>query len=116
MNLRAPLQAVVTQLLQANAAGSAIVLDEIGNALGALQVSTEEIEAIFAELEAQGRTISGPASGGGEARLKQVIDAARALRAKSSARPSLQQVAAQAGLTRDEVVGALFLLRIMQRR
>jgi len=116
MPLRPPLQAAVTQLLRTHPAGSAVALDQIGLVLGTLSVSTEEIEAIFVALESEGCSVSAPATGGGEARLKQVIEAARALKAESSTRPTLTQVAERAGLTRDEVLGALFLLRIMQRR
>ena len=115
MDLRRELQAVVSDLLAASAAGSPIGLDRIGNAVGTLSVSTEEIEAIFVALESQGRQVSAPPGGGGEARLKRVIDAARSLKAESGARPTLGQVAERAVLTRDDVLGALFLLRIMQR-
>lgn len=115
IKLRADLQAVVTRLLQSSQPKSAIALDALGQAIGTLAISTEEIEAIFVQLEVAGRHVSAPPGGGGEARLKRVIDAARALKAESAGRPPLSEVAQRAGLTRDEVLGALFLLRIMQR-
>jgi hypothetical protein len=115
MPLRPPLQAVVNQLLTGHPAPSSISLDQVGQALDTLSVSTEEIEAIFVALETAGCTVSARAPGGGTERLKQVVDAARSLKAESVTRPTLTQVAERAGLTRDDVLGALFLLRIMQR-
>ena len=116
MRLRTELEFVVRDLLAASSPQDAIGLDRIGHAIGALSVSTEEIEAVFVALEAEGRQVSAPPGGGGEARLKRVIDAARALKAESGQRPTLAAVVERADLTRDEVLGALFLLRIMQRR
>lgn len=115
MNLRQELQAVLQQLLRTSQAGSAIALDEIGNALGTLAVSTEEIEALFAQLESHGRGVRAPAGGSGEASLMRVVAAARALKAESSARPTLSAVAERSGLSRQEVLSALYLLRIMQQ-
>jgi hypothetical protein len=93
----------------------AISLDEVGHALGSLSVSTGEIEAIFSMLEAAGREVGTREAGGVEAHLKLVVNAARALKAESTARPSVSDIATASGLSRDEVLAALFLLRVMQR-
>ena len=105
----------MASLLAASARERTVALDQIGDALGTLAVSTDEIDAIFKQLEAAARRVVAPPGGGGEARLKRVIDAARALRQEALARPTLSAVAKRAELSRDEVLGALFLLRIMQR-
>lgn len=115
MELRIDLQSVVRELLAESEPQAALGVDRIGAAIGTLSVSTEEIEAIFVALEAQGRQVSAPPGGGGEQRLRRVVEAARSLKVESSARPTLNAVAARAGLTHDDVLGALFLLRIMQR-
>ncbi len=115
MNLRTELETVVRHLLAGSAEGSAIALDTIGHALGTLAVSTDEIELVFARLEQEGRSVHAQPGGGAEARLMRVVAAARALKAESSRRPTLGAVAERANLTRDEVVSALYLLRIMQR-
>jgi biotin operon repressor len=114
MPLRPALQAVVDRLLAQHA--TQLSLDRIGDALGTLGVSTEEVEAIFAQLESHGREVTSGPGGRVQAHLKRVIDAARALKAGSDARPTLGEVAARAELSRDDVLGALFLLRVMQRR
>ena len=78
-------------------------------------MSTEDIEALFVALEAGGRRVSAGAGGRVEAHLGRVVAAARSLRAESASRPTLGAVCERSGLTRDEVLGALYLLRIMQR-
>jgi aspartokinase-like uncharacterized kinase len=102
-------------LLRESEQQSEIALDHIGDAVGTLAVSTDEIDAIFKQLEAAERHVVAPPGGGGEARLKRVIDAARTLKQESTARPTLSAVASRAELTQDEALGALYLLRIMQR-
>jgi len=114
MSLRPALQAVVEQLLAQHA--TQLSLDHIGAALGTLGVSTEEVEAIFVQLEAHGREVTSSPGGRAQAHLKRVIDAARALKGESDARPTVSEVAARAELGRGDVLGALFLLRVMQRR
>jgi len=109
------LQQVVSRLLAESAQERTIALDQIGDALGTLAVSTDEIDTILKQLEARGRSVVSPPGGGGEARLKRVVDAVRTLKQESVVRPTLSAVAARAQLSRDEVLGALFLLRIMQR-
>lgn len=115
MELRVELQNVVTKLLVESERTTDVALDHIGDALGTLSVSTDEIDGIFKELENAGRRVVAPPGGGGEARLKRVIDAARALKQESTTRPTLRAVCERAELTRDDVLNALFLLRIMQR-
>jgi hypothetical protein len=113
MPLRTELRDVVDTLLADEAED--IELDRVGDAIGARAVSTDDIEAIFLALEAAGRRVVAAPGGGGEGRLKRVVAAARALRTEGTARPTLREVAVRAELTDDQVLGALFLLRIMQR-
>lgn len=115
MELRVDLQKVVASLLAESAHEGTIALDRIGNALGTLAVSTDDIDAVFRQLETAGRQLAAPPGGGGEARLRRVIEAARTLKQHSDARPTLSAVAERSQLSHDEVLGALFLLRIMQR-
>jgi hypothetical protein len=113
--LRAELQEVLRALLDASSAGGEVSLDAIGEALGARAASTEEIDTLFAALEARKRRIVGPEGGGGEQRLKCVVDAARALTAELGHRPKASEVAARAELTVEQVQHTLALLRVMQR-
>lgn len=115
MELRVELQDVVTKLLVESERARDVALDHIGDALGTLSVSTDEIDGIFKQLESEGRRVVAPPGGGGEAHLRRVVAAARALKQESTTRPTLSAVCERAGLTRDDVLNALFLLRIMQR-
>ncbi|MFT3922168.1 MAG: hypothetical protein QM778_06510 [Myxococcales bacterium] len=112
--LRPELQDVVARLI-ASAERAELSVDEVGEALGTLSVSTLEIEAVFAALEAAGGSVRAPGGGGTELHLKRVVEAARAIRAERELRPTLKEIAARAELTREQVLNALFLLRIMQR-
>jgi hypothetical protein len=114
--LRPELMRVLNQLLTASETTLHVELDTIGEAVGALSVSTDEIEALLRELEAQGRQIAAPSGGGAERQLGQVVAAARKLKAESQAeKPSLSAVAREAGLSERQVLVALALLRVMQR-
>ena len=113
--LRPELQRVYAQLRAQSAVSGKVELDTIGHALGTLSVSTDEIDALVSALERDGREIVGPTGGGTEAQLKQVVSAARALKAELARRPTLREVAQRAGLSPEQVLIALALLRVMQR-
>jgi hypothetical protein len=66
-------------------------------------------------LESKGRRVVGPEGGGGEERLKKVVEAARTLGPELGRKPTLAEIAACAGLSPLEVRHALALLRVMQR-
>lgn len=115
MKLRSDLTPVLNKLLAASAESGTVTLDAVGEALGALAVSTDDIDALLTALEARGVEIVAPSGGGAEAHLKRVVAAARALKLQLSRRPTLSEVSAQAELTPQEALVALALLRIMQR-
>jgi len=113
--LRSELMAVLAALLDLSETSRMVALDAVGRALGALSVSTDEIDALLSALEAHGRTVESPAGGASEQHLRRVVIAARELKQKSARRPTVAEVGAHAGLSRDQVLLALALLRIMQR-
>jgi hypothetical protein len=113
--VRADLQSIVDVLLASSADAGEVHLDEIGEAIGARAINSEEIDAIISALEAAGRKVVGPKGGAGEARLREVVAAARALGPELGRKPSVAEIAARSGLTADEVRHALALLKIMQR-
>ena len=114
--LRSELVLVLNQLLAASESTLHVELDAIGAAVGALSVSTDEIDALLRELEERGREIVAPSGGGAERHLGQVVAAARKLKASSpEQKPSLSEVAREAGLDEKQVLVALALLRVMQR-
>jgi hypothetical protein len=113
--LRAELQAIVDALIAKNASSSEVTLDAIGEAIGALAVGQDEIERMLDAIEARGCRVVAPTGGGGPARLKKVLDTARAFVTQHGRRPSVDEIVATSGLTRDEVSTALALARVMQR-
>jgi hypothetical protein len=115
MKLRPELAVVVERLLRGTSDGDAIELDAIGEAIGAALVSQDEIDAILTAIEAGGRKIASPAGGQGEAKLKRLLEAARALRQELGRAPRADEIGARAGLTPAEVQHVLALARVMQR-
>ncbi len=114
--LRPELMLVLNQLLLASETTLHVELDAIGAVVGALSVSTDEIDALLREIEARGRQIAAPSGGGAERHLGQVVAAARKLKTGSpEQKPSLCAVAREAGLSEQQVLVALALLRVMQR-
>lgn len=112
---RPELAAVLAKLIADSERTRVIPLDAIGEAIGTNAISTDEIDALFTALEQRGRMIASPAGGSGEALLKRVVTAARELKRDAPRRLTIEDVAQQAGLTREQVISALALLHIMQR-
>lgn len=92
-----------------------MTLDEIGEALGVMAVSAEEIDALMAELEAAGRRIEGPDGAQGESRLRLVLATARELRAELGRTPRAEEIAQRASIPIEAVRHALALAKVMQR-
>jgi succinyl-CoA synthetase alpha subunit len=113
--VRAELQSIVVALLAASADAGEVSLDAIGVAIGARAITSVEIDAMISALEAAGRKVVGPEGGAGEARLKEVVAAARALGPELGRKPTVAEIAARSGLSADEVRHALALLKVMQR-
>ena len=113
--LRPELATVVDELLRDTAKGDAISLDAIGEAIGVRAASADDIDLMISTIEQEGRHVVSPEGGRGEAKLKSVLDAARTLRAELGRAPRHDEIAARAGLSREDVQHALALARIMQR-
>ena len=93
----------------------ALSLDVIGEALGTLNVSSEDIDALFSWLEARGRHIGDEAIGTASTGLAEVLRAARALKTSLGRTPSAQEIAGHSGLPLDAVRRALLFAQIVQR-
>ena len=113
--MRAELQAIVDELLASSADTGEVHLDAVGEAIGARAITTPEIEAIFDALEHAGRKLVGPSGGAGEDRLKAVVSAARTLASALGRKPTVAEIASEAGLSEAAVKHALALLEVMQR-
>lgn len=114
--VRDDLRAIEEELFDRATKGDrSVSLDAIGTALGARQVSAQEIDALVGALEARGIRVTGPEGQRGEANLAKVIAATRALKGELGRAPSRNEVAARAGISEDAVAQALALVRTMQK-
>lgn len=115
MALRPELVAVVDGLLADRAKKTPIELDAIGEAIGTLAVSADEIDLMLRAIELRGFTIATREGGNGEAILKTVVTTARTLRSELGRPPKPAEIAERSGLSIVHVQHALSLVRIMQR-
>ncbi len=113
--LRPELQAIVDRLQKAHPNGANISIDTLGEAVGTLAVSHEEIDQMMHALEQSGRRVEHPNAGSGPERLGKVVASARALKESLGRSASRAEIAAHAGMTEDEVAHALALAKVMQR-
>lgn len=112
MDLRPELRQIVDELLSRPT--RALGLDEIAEAIGAIEISSAEIEAIFIELESEGREVlEAPLSA--KESLSRVLGSARVLRARLSRSPTASEIAEHAGLSASSVRLALLFAKTLQR-
>jgi sigma-70-like protein len=90
-------------------------LDQIADAVGTMRISADEIDALFAWLEARGRVVGDPSGPGAAALLSQVLAVARGLRSELGRAPQPREIAERAALSLDAVQRALWFARILQR-
>ena len=102
-------------LLAQSAESKTISIDAIGEAIGLVPVSADDVEALLETLEEAGRAVIGPEGARGVGMLRLVIPAARALTATLGRKPTVLEIAQKAGVDEDEVRQALALARVMGR-
>jgi hypothetical protein len=109
--MRPDLLALAEKLM---ATGRAVLsLDEIAETLGATAIDSDEIDALFAFLEARGVTVGDSTVGLASAALPQVLTTARALRTESGRTPSVEEIARRSGLGEDAVRRALLFAKTL---
>jgi Sigma-70 region 3 len=113
--MRGEVARVLAVLLASSESSKDVSLDQIGDAIGTIAITAEEIERLIDALEAKGRRVSGPSGGGGESRLKVVIATARALTAELGRKPSPAEIASRTELTETDVRYALALAKVIAR-
>ncbi len=92
-----------------------VSLDAMGEAIGLVPVSTDDVDTLMTALEKAGRRVVGPEGARGVGNLRRVIPAARTLAATLGRKPTLAEIAAEAGIGEDDVRHALALGRVMGR-
>ncbi|HEX3852350.1 MAG TPA: hypothetical protein VHW01_15375 [Polyangiaceae bacterium] len=105
---------ILAQLLGEGGRGQVVALDAVADAIGAAPVTMQDIEAIFAGLEATGRSIEAERRDPPVA-LKQVLATVRSFSAVSGRRPTLPEIAQHSGLTPAEVRFAMLYARVLVR-
>jgi hypothetical protein len=115
MSLPPKLAPVLARLLADSESSRRVTLDEVGEAVGVVAVSTDDVDALLAALEAAGRETVGPEGARGVENLRRVLPAARGLAASLGRPPTLGELVRQTGLSEDEVRHALALGRVMGR-
>lgn len=113
--MRPEITRLLTSLLASSEGSKDVSLDEIGDAIGIMAITAEEIDQLVTELESRGRHVSGPTGGGGESRLKIVITTARILQTELGRRPKPAEISARAGLDETQVRHALALAKVIAR-
>lgn len=113
--MRPELEAIVESLVVQGETSRSLTLDEIGEALGTTVASADDVDAMLTALEAAGRVILSPETGDATGRLRQVLGAARDLRARNGRRPTPAEIAEQTALPVGSVRAALLLGRVMGR-
>lgn len=115
MDLPAPLRTALDALLASSEDSRRVTIDAIGDAIGATAADAAQIDAMLGALEAAGRTIDAPSGGHGVAALRKVVPVARAIAKERGRTARVPEIAAETGLSEDEVRRALLLARVMGR-
>jgi hypothetical protein len=105
----------LARLLVRSERSKKVTLDEVGEAIGVVVVSTEDVDLLFGALEKAGRAVVGPEGQRGVGHLQRVLPAARALAASLGRPPTRAELAERTGLSEDEVKHALALGQVMGR-
>jgi hypothetical protein len=113
--MRAEVRLVLKSLLARTKRGGEITLDDLGDAIGTMAITPEEIDALMTALEARGRTIGSEPGGFGEETLKRILDAARVIRDRAGRAPSAADLAKSTGLPIARVRNALALARVIAK-
>ncbi len=111
----AELEATLQRLLAESEDSREVHLDRIGEAIGLAAAGTDDVDQLLTRLEANGRRVIAPSGGDGERKLARVLDAARVLRTKLGRTPRPTELAAETGLSEEDVRHALGLARVMGR-
>ena len=110
----AELHAIINELLSERAEGEEISLDRIGEALGTMAVTVDEIEVIVSALESAGRSVAGGVEGDPKEDLRVVVQAVHALRVRGKT-PTVAQLSSATGLSEARVRTALRLGQVIGR-
>jgi len=89
-------------------------LDAIGDAIGAMRITQDEIEQLLGAIENAGKTIGG-SSPQVRQHLRPVLEQARRLKLERQATPNVESIAEATGLSTTEVRAALLYAQVLGR-
>jgi hypothetical protein len=111
--LRPDLLAVLHPLLESPE--ESLSLDRIAEAIGALPVSSDDIDEIFTWLEERGHSVGEAPVGLASTALRDVLASARSLKLTLGRTPNAAEIGEHSGLGVEAVQRALFFSKILQR-
>jgi len=109
------LVSVAARLIAESEDSKQVTLDAIGDAIGVIAVSTDDVDTLLTWLERAGRKVVGPEGARGVGNLQRMMPAARTLATRLGRAPTLAELAAETGLAEEDVRHALALGRVMGR-
>ncbi len=95
--MRPIVEEILSALLARHREGGHVHLNDIAEVIGTTPVSQEEVEAIVERLEAEGLRVGEPLDGGDVRVMRAVLGSARRLRERLGRRPTVEEIAADAG-------------------
>ncbi len=104
--MRDGIRRALSELLDKSASDGGVSLDGVAAELFPLDATYDETEEVIRLFEESGGTLV--PSIDGEARLKEVLLAARAIRSESGARATVRAIASRTALSEEDVRAALF--------
>ena len=105
--MRPLIEEILQALLARHRASGRVHLNDLAEVIGARAVTPEEIEHLVDRLEAEGLRVGEVLDDQDVGVLRAVLESARRLRASLGRRPSVEEIAADAGLPSHEVRRAL---------
>jgi len=105
--MRPAIEAIVEQLLRRHRASGRVHLNDLGEVIGVQAITQAEIEEIVDRLEAEGLRVGEALDDEDVSVLRAVLDAVRRLRASLGRRPTVAEIAREAGCAEHEVRRAL---------
>jgi hypothetical protein len=105
--MRAAIEAIVEELLRRHRASGRVHLNDLGEVIGVQAITQAEIEHIVDRLEAEGLRVGEALDDDDVSVLRAVLDAVRRLGASLGRRPTVGEIAREAGCAEHEVRRAL---------
>ena len=113
--MRKELDDALAELLAISARDGFVDIDHVGAVTSRANAAPDEVDQLVGALESRGGVIRAPEGGGGEERLRLVVQTARALRAELGRTPTPAEIATRSGLNVVRVREALARRRVISR-